>query len=497
MGIVKRESFFSSIVIILGIALGYVNTVFLFPKFLTADEFGLTRILISMAVIISQAGSMGLQQIIVKYLPFVREPQNKNHGFFTFVLYISLIGCVVALAIELIFKDSIIGFFVKDPNQLVQEYYKFLIPISFFIIFSDTVLGYIRAHLKTIGSTFIKEVAIRIFHGINILLFAANIIDFNGFMILFTATYALQVVIACLLAGSLKILVLPFKITLSKILNLKEVFQYGMYMLLNRIPNIVVTQIDVLMIGFLLGLKYAAIYTVGFYLANFIKIPARMIGQISTPIVAHAWKNSEFEKVLTIYRQTSINQLIIGSILLIGLLINFHNLLYFLPHGYREVFYVIVFIGFAKLFDITTGINGSILVLSKYYRLDLVLNILLVILSIGANLLLIPKYGINGAAVATAITVFFYNCLKTLFVWIKLDMHPFTNKTLLALLIAGITFLIGYFLPKLDNIYWDILYRSFIVCAVFGPSIYFFHVSEEINQTISGILKRWLPGIKK
>ena len=46
MGIIMKQSLRTSVLSYIGIALGYVNVVLLFPVFLSPEEFGLTRVLL-------------------------------------------------------------------------------------------------------------------------------------------------------------------------------------------------------------------------------------------------------------------------------------------------------------------------------------------------------------------------------------------------------------------------------------------------------------------
>ena len=56
------------------------------------------------------------------------------------------------------------------------------------------------------------------------------------------------------------------------------------------------------------------------------------------------------------------------------------------------------FLGLGRLFDISCGINGSIILTSQMYKWDLPFQVFLVIMSFISNLLLIPIMGIEGAA---------------------------------------------------------------------------------------------------
>ena len=74
MGIVKRNSITITILSYLGIVVGYVNKILLFPNFLSEEQVGLANILVSMAVMYAQFSAMGINSTIVKFFPFFRTP---------------------------------------------------------------------------------------------------------------------------------------------------------------------------------------------------------------------------------------------------------------------------------------------------------------------------------------------------------------------------------------------------------------------------------------
>jgi len=151
---------------------------------------------------------------------------------------------------------------------------------------------------------------------------------------------------------------------------------------------------------------------------------------------------------------------------------------------------VIITIGAAKLFDMATGINGGIIMNSKYYRFDLYTNILLVILTVITNYLLIPPFGILGAAIATAFSIFVYNSIKMIFVWIKFSMQPFQWTAPVVLLIAAVCLMLSFELPYLFNFYLDVTLRSLLITVVFLGSILLFNLSDDLNSLVVESLRR-------
>ena len=70
------------------------------------------------------------------------------------------------------------------------------------------------------------------------------------------------------------------------------------------------------------------------------------------------------------------------------------------------------FYGLARVIDLGMGCNHEIIVFSKYYKVNLPLQFLLVGVVMGTNTLLIPEFKITGAALATCISVIIYNLLR-------------------------------------------------------------------------------------
>jgi O-antigen/teichoic acid export membrane protein len=74
---------------------------------------------------------------------------------------------------------------------------------------------------------------------------------------------------------------------------------------------------------------------------------------------------------------------------------------------------------------------------SKKYKYDLVFTFILLILVFILNVLLIPIYGIIGAAISTGFALIVYNLGRMLFVYFVYDIHPFKWNQLKIILQIG------------------------------------------------------------
>src|SRR5258708_7891359 len=94
MGSIQRQAIQNTIISYAGVVIGFVNTLILQPKMLSAEELGLTRILYSVSVLIATLFPLGLNAFSVKYFPKFRNPENGHNGYFGLLLRIALIGFV-------------------------------------------------------------------------------------------------------------------------------------------------------------------------------------------------------------------------------------------------------------------------------------------------------------------------------------------------------------------------------------------------------------------
>ena len=189
-----------------------------------------------------------------------------------------------------------------------------------------------------------------------------------------------------------------------------------------------------------------------------------------------------------------------GGFIFLAVWLNIDDGFTLLPEKYRNGELVVLFIALSQLFNVATGVNGKIIINSKYYRFDLYSNFILLFLALYTNWIFIQEssplamyniVGINGAAFATALSVFIFNIIKMIFLYIKMKIQPFTYKTLLAVfLIVGVYFAV-YYIPVIDNMNNDILFavincciRLLLILLIFIPLLVWMRVSEDINNVL-------------
>ena len=82
MGIVAKQSVWNTITLFTGVFLGAINTMILFPMMLESDEYGLTRIMVTIGLLGGQFAMMGMPSILIKFLHKFRKKEGSFCSFY-------------------------------------------------------------------------------------------------------------------------------------------------------------------------------------------------------------------------------------------------------------------------------------------------------------------------------------------------------------------------------------------------------------------------------
>tara|TARA_B100000287_G_scaffold403751_1_gene425840 strand:- start:1348 stop:2805 length:1458 start_codon:yes stop_codon:yes gene_type:complete len=484
MGIVREQSVKNSISFYIGMVVGAINTVIIYPNVFkdNPEYFGLIQILLAYAIVISTFTTFGIPKIFLRFFPAIKD---KGQLYFL-SLITPIIGFLLATLIYVLFKEEI--FYFLNATVLLKNNFFYIIFLVFFIGFYEVLTSISRSFLHSAIPVFLNEVFLKIYSMSTLLLHWFGFLDFSTFLKIYFLGYFLKFAIIFIIQFFNNQFSLSFTL---KDLQLKRMLSYGLYVLIGGAAMIIVTRLDLMMIGSLLDLQQVAFYTVAFFIGNAIMVPGKSIVAISTPLIAKAWENQDFSEIQNLYSKSSINQLIIGGIFFLCVWINIDAVFDLLPEKFRAGKWVVFYIGLSQLFNISTGVNGAIIMNSKYYRYDLYTSVILVFLTIITNFFLIQKYGINGAAMATAISVFLFHFTRVVLLKIKMNMQPFSYKTIYTIILLILIYFLLIFLPNTGYALFDIFWKSLIALLIFGPLVLYFNLSDDISLMMKDFKNRF------
>jgi O-antigen/teichoic acid export membrane protein len=481
LGIIKKQAYSGTILSFLGVAIGYVTTAEMFPHFLTTSEIGLLAVFLSYSYIFAQLATLGTGRITIVVFPFFRDRKNSHNGFFPLIILVSIAGLIIALLIIYFMKTWLISN-SNDKSPLFGQYFNYLYLMIIFTFIFMVMDSFNTTLFNAIRGIFLKEFFQRLIILAAIIVYAVAWVNFNQFVML------------SVLAFGIPAFILVYYVVRNDEFYMKPAFTpmireksrlmayIGINGILIGFSGMVILNIDRIMVERIMGLGSTGIYTTLAYFAILVAIPSRALLKISDPVIAQSWKDNNIKGLQDNYYRSSLNQFLIGSLIMIGIWGNIDNILRILPPEYAEGKFVVLFIGLAFLMDMLTGTATFILANSKYFSYQTYYVMILVVLIIITNYLLIPIWGLTGAAVATLLSKVISNFMRHQILFRKFGLQPYNRKFLLIILIAGIAYLAQYFLPEISNLYLDIIIRSVIISLVFIFLALSLSISPEVNE---------------
>jgi O-antigen/teichoic acid export membrane protein len=147
-------------------------------------------------------------------------------------------------------------------------------------------------------------------------------------------------------------------------------------------------------------------------------------------------------------------------------------------------------IGLAYLLNGMVGLNMAIISMSRSYRVDAWSSFGMLVVNAVANLLLIPRLGILGAACATLLSLFLVNLFRTAWLHHRYGLWPFDAGTLKVLLLIASIAMIVPWVPFTGHVVPDILLRSVFIAVLFWPAARMLGVAGEVEAVLRRLVTR-------
>jgi O-antigen/teichoic acid export membrane protein len=482
MGLVIRQSIYTTLISYAGAAIGYLNLLYLFPKFLEPEQVGLLRTIQDAAILLAPFAAFGLAHSIFRFYPQLVKDKTSEAGFLSLITLLALIGFGIFFIFFKVFETSILSYF-KDNAQEIIQYASVVLWLTLILLITSLLEAYSRSLLKMIFPNLLREVVVRLLLALLVMGYFQGYISYNQFIVSTIIAYLFCLLLLVAYLSFLKKISFTLNLSSLQPAKIKSLVVYSSLSFAGTAGMILIGKVDSMMVSGMLGLAANAVYTTAFYMATIIEIPRRAMSQVAMPLIARAFEKNDLTDIQTIYRKTAINQFIIGALLLIGVYINLDNIFSLMPR--QEVYevgkWVVIIVGIGKLTDMLFGPSSEIIVLSKYYAFNILLLTSLAAVVIVSNNILIPIYGINGAAIGSALALISFNILKYFFIWYKLKMQPFNLDSIKVLVIALLMIGLNLLIPKFQTVVVDIIFRSATIGIAYSVLIFYSRATPDGN----------------
>ncbi len=484
MGIVVKQSSRNTIIIFIAFAIGGINTLFLYTEFLTPQYYGLVVFLLSAANLLMPFTAFGIQHAIVKFFPSYQTKLEKD-TFLSSVLFLPLFIAIPMGFLGVVFYEKISAF-LAVKNEIIQGYTYVIYFVAIATAYFEIFYAWAKVQMQSVSGNALKELYHRVSTLLLLVLIAFDVINVQQFIWLLMVSYFLRTLLMLIHAFKLY----TPKFTFQKPHNFKEILTYAIYIILAGSAGAILLEIDKVMLPSKKAIELTAYYTVGVFIASVVEVPGRAMHQILQPLTSKAIQEQNITEVASLYKRSSINLIILCSLIFLLININIVELYKIVPkEDYSQGVFIVLMISIAKLYNMFLGNNGAIIANSKYYKILLPYGIAMAIIVAFLNHWWIDVFGMNGAALSTLVVIFIFNTLKIWYVKRKFNMLPFTWKTLQLAIIIAILFMAFYFWNFSFHPILNIGLKSCLLIVIYAFIVKKMAISKEVNELLSKYLK--------
>lgn len=188
---------------------------------------------------------------------------------------------------------------------------------------------------------------------------------------------------------------------------------------LTELLNYGLARLDVIMLGafFPGNPEYVGFYFMAAQMAGSVKKVRQAFDTSISPVIAGLLFRGERREALTVFRDVArwVHLLFMGM----GGILTLAAPAVLLGFGqeYAAYWYVVPIMVAGRFFNSVGGPTQATLLMAGHSRLELINNVSISLLNMALNALLIPRYGVNGAALATALALTVFNLVRVYELW--------------------------------------------------------------------------------
>ena len=485
--VIAKSSVIVFIAIFLSKLFTYIYRIIIARNFGPA-EYGLFTLSIMITGWFIAFSSFGLNQGLVRFISIFRGKNEAHNIKYTFQssLKVSIISSFIACAILLLFSDLIANSIFGEPElKSFLIFFSTVIPLTVILeIFLAVVLAY-----EDIGwYSFIHQILIGVIKIVLILVLLFAGFKLGAIFFSFIASMLGALVISIILLKKKYAFIFEKAIKQKDTKVLKELYSYSWPLLFYGLVWQIFHWTDSFAIGLLKTATDVGLYNAAVPIAFLLTATSQIFMQLFFPIInkEHARKNDEVVSQLS----KQVGKWIFMANLPVFLLLVFFpkqilNLLF--GSEYLAASNSLILLGIGTIIFSVFSVSNRLIAMSGRSKIIMLDIIVVFIINLVLNFLLIPKFGIDGAALATMISFIILSLISMMQSMKYSSIIPLRKKMINLILAGAISSILLFYLSKLFS---QTPIGSAILIIIFVLSYLFFaFVLRGFDQNDTMVLK--------
>ncbi len=412
----------------------------LIARLLGPRDVGIYYLALTVADLIGVVAAAGMETTIVRYLAWHRV--DGDWGAFRGTLRFAIrVACVIAAL-------GTLGLFGLAPQVALGIFHKpeAIVPLRIMALFVpfyalETLLlaatqSFNEMKYKALIQSTLNP-ALRLF-----LILPAFFMDNKLFYVLSVYIFTLLVCTTLAYLALRRCIPVNLRDYLPKT-HYRELVQYSYPLFFFNILTLLTLYSDSLFVAHYRSSAEMGIYSVCIRLVVVTSFILPVINQTWAPLMSEFYRKKQMEHVSHNFKLVTLWALQIYIPVLLMFLIVPGRILDLFGHGFRAAAPCLVILMVGQFINNLTGPVGLVLTISGWTKLQFWNAFVIVVLQSALAVVLIPRLGLTGAALANAAAAVSVNLLRVFQVWTRLRMQPFSACLLKPLLAGATAFLVA------------------------------------------------------
>ena len=463
----------------------------LLARLIAADGYGLYNLAISAATIFAGISAMGLDDAMVRYIAIMSRRGDPPGVWGTIQLGVgvsTVAGIGMGATLYVAATPIAVGMFEEPRLTPLLHLLAFVVP---FLTMSNVLTGCARGFGRMDHAAFAENVVQSTVRMALLALLALTGMDVFTAVAVFAISDVASSLTLVLLLNREFPLRRPLRRDVRR--DTRQVFSFALPLWLSGLLNQFRKNIETVMLGALTAVADVGVYAVVTKINLASHVVYRAIIVSVKPVLASLSDQKDHEGLTQVYTAATRWTLALNVPFFLISVLYPEPILRVFGASFTAGAGALVLLAIAELVIAGTGICGSIIDMTGHTRLKLANTVLWIVLLLAANALLIPRWGLLGAAAASLIAAVTINVVRLVEVWVVERLNPYRDGFWKPVVAAAGALGLGLVLRAVVPVHHSIVaaaVQGAVVIAVYAALIATFGFAAEDRMVYERIRRK-------
>jgi O-antigen/teichoic acid export membrane protein len=245
----------------------------------------------------------------------------------------------------------------------------------------------------------------------------------------------------------------------------REMIFYSLPLIFARVMNIIIARSNIILVGYYIDPVATGLFGAALTISPFISFGLFSFGKIFAPVISDLWERGDRQELENTFKIVTKWCFSLGFPIFIMIMLFAPSLLLVLGPEFAGAAVSLQLLAVGQIVSALVGPAGHFLAMTGRPKLNLANSIALAGVNVVLNIIFIPRWGINGAGLAMAISLVAINVARAVEIKLLYGFTPFRQDLFKPALAGAITG--GLFYLVNLRLGWHDLLHTLLLCVAF------------------------------